>query len=256
MSQAHKSKFSVHPGLNKMYRDLKRYYHWVRMKTDMAEWVAKYPTCQLVKAEHQVPSGMLQNLPIPEWKLDHITMDFVTGFPTTRNRKDAVWVVVDRLTKSAHFLLIRKGDGVDQIVRIYLDEIVRLHGVPASIVSDRDPRFTSYFWQAFKKALGTRVNMSTTYHPQTDGQSERTIQTLEDMLRAVVLDWGDSWEKHLPLLEFAYNNSFHTSIGMSPYEALYGRPCRTPLCWTQVGERSMLGPEIVEETTEKIRFLK
>jgi len=256
MSQAHKSKFSVQPGLNKMYRDLKRYYHWVRIKTDVAEWVARCPTCQFVKAEHQVPNGMLQNLPIPEWKWDHITMDFVTGFPTTRNQKDAVWVVVDRLTKSAHFLPIQKGDGVDQIVRIYLDEIVRLHGVPASIVSDRDSRFTSYFWQAFQKALGTRMNMSTAYHPQTDGQSERTIQTLEDMLRAVVLDWGDSWEKHLPLVEFAYNNSFHTSIGMSPYEALYGRPCRTRLCWTQVGERSMLGPEIVEETTEKIRFLK
>ena len=138
MRQAHKSKFSVHPGLNNMYRDLKRYYHWVRMKTDVAEWVAKCPTCQLVKAEHQLPSGLLQNLPIPEWKWDHITMDFVTVFPTTRNRKDAVWVVVDRLTKSAHFLTIRKGDGVDQIVRVYLDEIVRLHGVPASTVSDRD----------------------------------------------------------------------------------------------------------------------
>ena len=256
MRQAHKSKFSIHPGLNKMYRDLKRYYHWVRMKTDVAEWVAKCPTCQLIKAEHQVPSGLLQNLPIPEWKWDHITMDFVTGFPTTRNKKDAVWVVVDRLTKSAHFLPIRKVYGVDEIVRIYLDEIVRLHGVPASIVSDRDPRFTSYFWQAFQKALGTRVNMSTAYHPQTDGQSERTIQTLEDMLRACVLDWGESWERHLPLVEFAYNNSFHTSIGMSPYEALYGRPCRTPLCWTQVGERSMLGPEIVEETTEKIRMVR
>ena len=155
---------------------------------------------------------MLQSLPIPEWKWDHITMDFVTGFPTTRNQKDVVWVVVDRLTKSPHFLPIRKGDGVDHIVRIYLDEIVRLHGVPASIVSDRDPRFTSYFWKAFQKALGTRVNMSTTYHPQTDGQSERTIRTLEDMLRAVVLDWGESWEKHLPLIEFAYNNSFHSSI--------------------------------------------
>ena len=223
MRQAHKSKFSVHLGLNKMDRDLKRYYHWVRMKTDVAEWVAKCPTCQLVKAEHQVPSGLLQNLPIPEWKWDHITMDFVTGFPTTRNRKDAVWVVVDHLTKSAHFLAIRKGDGVDQIVRIYLDEVVQLHVVPASIVSDRDPRFTSYFWQAFQKVLGTRVNMCTAYHPQMDGQSERTIQTLEDMLRVCVLDWGESWEKHLPLVEFAYNNSFHTSIGTTSYEALYGR---------------------------------
>ena len=256
MRQAHKSKFSVHPRLNKMYKDIKRYYHWIRMKADIAEWVARCPTCQLVKAEHQVPSGLLQNLPIPEWKWDHLTMDFVTGFPSTRNKKDAVWVIVDRLTKSAHFLPIKMGDGVDEIVKVYVNEIVRLHGVPASIVSDRDPRFTSYFWRAFQKALGTRVNMSTSYHPQTDGQSERTIQTLEDMLRACVLDWGDSWEKHLPLVEFAYNNSFHTSIGMSPYEALYGRPCRTPLCWTQVGERSMIGPEIVEETTKKIKLVK
>lgn len=177
-----------------------------------------------LKQNIKVPSGLLQNLPIPEWKWDQITMDFVTGFPTTRNKKDAVWVVVDRLTKSAHFLAIQKTDRVDQIVRKYIDEIIRLHGVPASIVSDRDPRFTSQFWKAFQKALGTRVNKSTAYHPQMDGQSERTIQTLEDMLRACVLDWGDSWERHLPLVEFAYNNSFHRSISMSPYEALYGRP--------------------------------
>ncbi|KAF8097486.1 hypothetical protein N665_0287s0002 [Sinapis alba] len=118
MRQAHKSKFPVHPGWNKQYRDLKRYYHWVRMKSDVAEWVTKCTTCQLVKAEHQVPSGLHHNVPIPEWKWDHITMDFVTGFPTTRNRKDTVWVVVDRLTKSAHFLPFWKGDGVDQIVRI------------------------------------------------------------------------------------------------------------------------------------------
>ncbi|KAF8047828.1 hypothetical protein N665_2809s0001 [Sinapis alba] len=127
MGQAHKSKFYVHPGLNKMYKDIKRYYHWVRMKTDVAEWVAKCPTCQLVKAEHQVSSGLLQNLPIPEWKWDHFTMDFVSGFPTTRNRKDAVWVVVDRLTKSAHFIPIKKTDGVEPLVRVYMDEIVRLH---------------------------------------------------------------------------------------------------------------------------------
>ena len=113
MREAHKSKFSIHPGATKMYQDLKRYYHWIRMKVDIAEWVARCATCQLVKAEHQVPSGLLQSLPIPEWKWDHITMDFVTGFPTTRKRNDAVWVVVDRLTKSAHFLPLMKSDGVD-----------------------------------------------------------------------------------------------------------------------------------------------
>ena len=188
LREAHKSKFSIHLGVTKMYHNLRQYYHWIRMKVNVAEWVAKCPTCQLVKAEQQVPSGLLQSLPIPEWKWDHITMDFVIGFPTTRNRNDVVWVIVDRLTKSAHFLAIKKTDGVDRIVSKYIDEIVRLHGVPSSIVSDRDPRFTSHFWQAFQKALGTRVNMSTAYHPQTDGQSERTIRTLEDMLRACVLD--------------------------------------------------------------------
>ena len=158
------------------------------MKVDIAEWVAKYATCQLVKAEHQVPSVLLQSLPIPEWKWDHITIDFVTGFLTTRKRNDVVWVVVDILTKSAHFLPLKKSDGVDQIVVKYMDKIVRLHGIPSSIVSDRDPRFTSRFWKAFQKALGTRVNMSTAYHPQTYGQLQRTIRTLEDMLRACVLD--------------------------------------------------------------------
>nr|AAD37020.1 putative retroelement pol polyprotein [Arabidopsis thaliana] len=257
LREAHQSKFSIHPGSNKMYRDLKRYYHWVGMRKDVARWVAKCPTCQLVKAEHQVPSGLLQNLPISEWKWDHITMDFVTRLPTgIKSKHNAVWVVVDRLTKSAHFMAISDKDGAEIIAEKYIDEIMRLHGIPVSIVSDRDTRFTSKFWNAFQKALGTRVNLSTAYHPQTDGQSERTIQTLEDMLRACVLDWGGNWEKYLRLIEFAYNNSFQASIGMSPYEALYGRACRTPLCWTPVGERRLFGPTIVDETTERMKFLK
>ncbi|WZZ89928.1 hypothetical protein YC2023_118507 [Brassica napus] len=157
LRQAHSSKFAVHPGQTKMYRDIKRYYHWVGLKRDVAKWVEKCPTCQLVKAEHQFSSGLLQNLPIPEYKWDHITMDFVTGLPTTKNKKDAVGVVVDRLTKSAHFIPIKKTDGVGEIVWKYIDEIIRLHGVPVSIVSDRDPRFTSHFWKALQKALGTKL---------------------------------------------------------------------------------------------------
>uniref|UniRef100_A0A1J3GIM6 RNA-directed DNA polymerase n=1 Tax=Noccaea caerulescens TaxID=107243 RepID=A0A1J3GIM6_NOCCA len=256
LRQAHQSHFSVHPGNTKMYRDLKQYYHWGGMKRDVATWVSQCQTCQLVKAEHRVPSGLLQNLPLPEWKWDMVTMDFVTGLPRTAGNKDAIWVIVDRLTKSAHFLAIKKTDGADQLAQKYLDEIVRLHGVPVSIVSDRDSKFTSIFWQAFQKALGTKVHLSTAYHPQTDGQSERTIQTLEDMLRACVLEWGGKWGKYLPLVEFAYNNSFHSSIEMSPYEALYGRPCRTPLCWTEVGERRDLEPEMIEETVEQVELLK
>lgn len=151
-------------------------------------------------------------------------MDFVTGLPKTTNEKDAIWVTMDRLTKSAHFLPIKKTDGVERLAGIYVDEIVKLHGMLVSIISYRDLRFTSIFWQAFQKALGTRVYLSTAYHPQTDGQSEWTIRTLADMLRACVVDWSGKWGKYFPLVEFAYNNIYHSSIGMSPYEALYGDP--------------------------------
>ena len=163
---------------------------------------------------------------------------------------------VDRLTKSAHFLPIRVTDSVDALSRLYIREIVRLHGVPVSIVSDRDPRFTSRFWQSLQSALDTQLMFSTAFHPQTDGQSERTIQTLEDMLRSCVLDLRGSWEDHIPLIEFAYNNSYQSSIQMAPYEALYGRPCRSPLCWTETGEVSSMGLELVRETTEKIRLIR
>ncbi|GKE09857.1 reverse transcriptase domain-containing protein [Tanacetum coccineum] len=131
-------------------------------------------------------------------------------------------------------------------------EIVSRHGVPISIISDRDSHFTSRFWQSLQSALGTQLDMSTTYHPETDGQSERTIQTLEDMLRACVIDFGKGWEKHLPLVEFSYNNSYHASIKATPFEALYGRKCRSPVCWAEVGDVQLTGPEIIHETTKKI----
>uniref|UniRef100_A0A2N9HMK9 Integrase catalytic domain-containing protein n=1 Tax=Fagus sylvatica TaxID=28930 RepID=A0A2N9HMK9_FAGSY len=156
------------------------------------------------------------------------------------------------LTKSAHFIPIRMNYSLDKLAELYVNEIVRLHGVPVSIVSDRDPRFTSRFWGSLQKALGTKLNFSTAFHPQTDGQSERTIQILEDMLRACVLDFKGSWIDHLTLVEFAYNNSYQASIEMAPYEALYGRRCRSPICWDEVGERKILGPEIVLKTCEKI----
>ena len=137
---------------------------------------------------------------------------------------------MDRLTKSAHFLVVRMTFTLERFCRLYIREIVQLHGVSVSIVSDRDPRFTTYFWKSFQKAMGTRLTMSTTFHPQTNGQLERTIQVLEDMLRACVLDHKGNWVEHLPLVEFAYNNSYQASIQMAPYEALYWRPCRSPLC--------------------------
>ncbi|KAD6454789.1 hypothetical protein E3N88_09495 [Mikania micrantha] len=222
MDEAHKSRYSVHPGSDKMYHDLKILYWWPHMKADIATYVSKCLTCAKVKIEYQKPSGLLTQPEIPMWKWEQISMDFITKLPRTPSGCDTIWEVVSR------------------------------HGVPISIISDRDARFTSNFWKSLQKSLGTRLDMSTAYHPQTDGQSERTIQTLEDMLRACVVDFGSSWETHLPLVEFSYNNSYHTSIKAAPFEALYGRKCRSPICWAEVGDSQLTGPELVHETTEKI----
>ncbi|GKA94351.1 putative reverse transcriptase domain-containing protein, partial [Tanacetum coccineum] len=183
-------------------------------------------------------------------------MDFVTKLPKSSQGYDTIWVIVDRLTKSALFLPMRETDPMEKLARMYLKEVVTRHGIPVLIICDRDGRFTSNFWRSLQKALGTSLDMSNAYHPETDGQSERTIQTLEDMLRACVIDFGNGWVKHLPLVEFSYNNSYHASIKAAPFEALYGRKCRSPVCWAEVGEVQLTGPEIVQETTEKVIQIK
>ncbi|KAL8091387.1 hypothetical protein AgCh_033846 [Apium graveolens] len=223
LDESHSSRYFIHPGSTKMYRDLKEYYWWPNMKRDVAEW---------------------------------ITIDFVVGLPRTKANHDAIWVIIDGMTKLAHFIPINERYIVDRLVDIYLKEIVTRHGVLASIVSDRDPRFNSRFWRSFQECAGTKLNMSTTYHPQTDRKSERTIQTLEDMLRVCTIDFKGSWDDHFPLIEFSYNNSFHASIRMPPYEALYGRRCRYPLYWDEVGERRMLGPEVVQRTKDIVDLIR
>ncbi|GJU62272.1 putative reverse transcriptase domain-containing protein [Tanacetum coccineum] len=221
MDEAHTSRYSVHPGADKMYYDLRDLYWWPGMKRDIAEYVSRCLTCSKTKSEHQKPSGFLQQLEIPEWKWEKITMDFVTKLPKSSNGHDMIWVVVDRLTKSAYFLPIREDYKMEKLAKIYTNEIVARHGVPVLIISNRDGRFMSHLWQAFQEELGTRLDMSTTYHPQTDGQCERTIQTLEDMLELVL------W--------------IFVAI---------------PVIWTEVGESQLIGPEIVQEMTEKIVQIK
>ncbi|GJV15620.1 ty3-gypsy retrotransposon protein [Tanacetum coccineum] len=231
MDEAHKSKYSVHPRADKMFYDLRDRYWWPGMKKDIAEY-------------------------IPVWKWEGISMDFVTKLPRTSSGHDTIWVIVDQLTKSAYFLPIREDYKMDRLARLYLNEIVARHGMPISIISDRDSRFTSRFWQTMQDALGTRLDMSTAYHPQTNGHSERTIQTLEDMLKACVLDFRGSWDVHLPLVECSYNNSYHSSVRCAPFEALYGRKCLLPIMWAEVGEGQLIGHELVQETTEKISQIK
>ncbi|GJW53222.1 putative reverse transcriptase domain-containing protein [Tanacetum coccineum] len=227
MHESHKSKYSIHPGSDKMYQDMKKLYWWPNMKADIATYVSKCLTCAKVKVEHQRPSGY-----------------------------DTIWVIVDRLTKSAIFTLMRETDFKEKLARMYLKEVVTRLEIPISIICDHDPRFASNFWRSLQKALGTNMDMSTAYHPQTDGQSERTIQTLEDMLRACVIDFGNGWVRHLPLVEFSYNNSYHASIKAAPFEALYGQTCRLPICWAEVGQVQLTSTEMVQTTSEKVIQIK
>ncbi|GKA45259.1 putative reverse transcriptase domain-containing protein [Tanacetum coccineum] len=186
MHESHKSKYSIHPGSDKMYQDMKKLYWWPNMKADIA-----------------------------------------TYLPKSSQGYDIIWVIVDRLTKFAIFVPMRETDPIGKLARMYLKEVVTRHGIPASIICDRGPRFASNFWRSLQKALGTNLDMSTAYHPQTDGQ-----------------------------IEFSYNNSYHASIKAAPFEALYGRKCRSPVCWAEVGQVQLTGPEIVQETTEKVIQIK
>ncbi|KAK1610111.1 hypothetical protein QYE76_033784, partial [Lolium multiflorum] len=256
LREAHQTPYSIHPGSTKMYMDLKELFWWNNMKREIAQYVAECHTCQRVKAEHQSPAGKLQPLPIPEWKWEEIGMDFITGLPMTNKKKDMIWVIVDRLTKSAHFLAVNQQDKGEKLIDLYIKEIVSKHGVPKKIVSDRGSVFTSAFWKQLHEALGSKLDYSTAYHPQTGGQTERTNQILEDMLRACALDFGGSWEDHLPLAEFSYNNSYQSSIKMAPFEALYGRKCRSPICWYEAGASKEFNPDYVKEKQQIIDIIR
>nr|GEW30229.1 putative reverse transcriptase domain-containing protein [Tanacetum cinerariifolium] len=195
MHESHKSKYLIHSGSTKMYQDLWKLYWWPNMKADIATYVGQCLTCAKVKAEHLKPSGLLQQPEIPKWKWENVTMDFVTGLPRTPSGYDSVWVIVDRLTKLAHFLPKKKADSIEKLAELHLKEIVCRHGVPVLVISNRDSLFTS------------------------------------------------RWDKHLPLVEFSYNNSYHASIKAASFVALYGRKCRSPICWSEVRESQLTGPE-------------
>ncbi|GKB87961.1 putative reverse transcriptase domain-containing protein [Tanacetum coccineum] len=199
MHESHKSKYSIHPGSEKMYQDLKKLYWWPNMKAEIATY-------------------------------ENIIMDFVTKFPKTTSSQDTIWVIVDRLTKSAYFLPMKETDTMEKLTRQYLKEVVSRHGVPVLIISDQDSKFTSHFCKSLNEAL--------------------------DMLRACVMDFRKGCDRHLPLIKFSYNNSYHTSIKAAPFEALYGRKCHSPICWAEVGDAQLTGPEIIRETTKKIIQIK
>jgi hypothetical protein len=223
LKEMHNVAYVGHPGYQKTVVAVKSHYFWPSMKKEIVEYIARCMECQKVKAEHRHPTGLLQPLPIPEWKWDVVTMDFITGLPRTRKQHDSIMVVVDKLTKAAHFIPLKTTHGAADVADIFLKEVARLHGIPKTIVSDRDPKFTSNFWKGLFKGFRTNLNFSTAYHPESDGQTERVNRVIEDMLRMYVMDKPSRWEDYLHLVEFAYNNGYHASLKMSPFEALYGR---------------------------------
>ncbi|WMV29677.1 hypothetical protein MTR67_023062 [Solanum verrucosum] len=206
-----------------MYRDLREVYWLNGMKKDIGGFVANCTNCQKVKVEHIKPGGLSQYIDIPTLKWENVNMDFVVGLPRTRRQHDFIWDIVDRMKKSAHIIPVKVTYSVEDYAKLYIKKLVKLHGV------------------AF-----------TAFHPQTDGKAQHTIQTLEDMLRVCVIDFKGNWDDHLPLIEFAYNNRYYSSISMALFEALYGRMCRSLVGWFEVGEFSLIVPELVYEDIEKV----
>jgi hypothetical protein len=218
-----------------MYQDLQQNFWWSNKKVDIAKYVGKCDTCHRMKASHLKSAGVLQPLLIPMWKWDDIIMDFIVGLPLTARKKDSIWVIVDRLTKTTNFIPVHTTYSVQQYAEIDMDQIVRLHGIPKTIISDRGTQFVPHFWEQLHECLGTKLIRSSSYHPQTDGQTERINQILEDMLRASILYFDKSWDKCLSLAEFSNNNSYQASLKMAPFDALYERSCRTLLNWSEAG---------------------
>jgi ribonuclease HI len=197
MREDHDSRYSIYPGSTKMYKYLKTRYWWKDMRRDIAHYMAYCDTCSRVKIEHQKHAGWLKPLEIPVWKWEDISMDFVVGLPRTPRENDSIWVIVDRLTKVAHFVPVKTQYQTERLAELYVEHILRLHRAPKSIVSDRGPQFVAKSWRSSHKLMGTTLSYSTTFHPQTDGQTERVNQVLEDMLRACALTYGTDWESSL-----------------------------------------------------------
>jgi hypothetical protein len=201
--EAHTLRYSIHPGSTKMYHDLRKQFWWTPIKHETARYVSECGTCQKVKTDYMKPGGLLQPLSIPDWKWDDIM-----GLPLTSHKFDSIWVIMDRLTKLAHFIPVSTKYRVEKYVEIYIARVLCLHGVPKAIVSDRGSQFVARLWEQLHASLGTHLMHSLAYHQQTDDQTERVNPILEDMLRACVIEYHGSWDKNLPWAEFSYNNSY------------------------------------------------
>ena len=248
--ECHDVPTSGHLGKDKTIDQVKRRFYWLRMDDEIQQYVVSCDLCQRNKPSQRPKIGLLQPLPIPDRPWQQVSMDLITALPKSRAGHDAIVVFVDKLTKMVHYVATTTNVTAPKLARIVLCEVCRLHGIPESILSDRDPRFTAHFWRALWDQLGTRLVMSTAYHPQTDGQTERANRTLEEMLRSYINVNQNDWDDHLAVLEMAYNNSKQTSTGFSPYYLNTGQEMQMPLDLALGAARACKNPEAADRIIE------
>ncbi|MCO5573059.1 hypothetical protein L7F22_026824 [Adiantum nelumboides] len=230
MYESHAPPYAGHRGIQSTLRAIETYFYWPTMKRDIPDYVSKCVVCQKTKFDRGKQPGLLQPLPIPDSPWESISMDFIFGLPKSIHGNTGIWTIFDRFSMQAHFIPVKKTIKAHQMATLFISQIFKYHGLPTSIVSDRDPKMTSNFWKGLFENLGTRLNFSLAYHPQTDGQSEIANLTILDLLKSYVteVDRRSQWEKYLPLVEYAYNNTVHTSTGKAPFEVIEGRS-KSPL---------------------------
>jgi hypothetical protein len=245
LKEMHNVPYVGQPRYQKTVSAVKSQYYWPSMKKEIVEYIAKCMECQKVKANHRHPAGLLQPLPIPEWKWEVVIMDFITKLPRTSKQYDAIMVVVDKLNKVSHFIPMKVTHKATNVVDIYMREVTCLHDIPKTIVSDKDPKFTSKFWKGLFKGFETNMKFNTTYHPESNGKTERVNQVIEDMIRMYVMEKPSKWEDYLHLVEFSYKNGYQASLKMSPFEALCGRKCNTPVSWNNPADIAVVGLEFL-----------
>jgi hypothetical protein len=231
LSKIHRVPYAGHLDYEKTIVTVKNKYNWPSMKNEVTNFIARCIECKKVKDEKKHPAGLIQPFSILERKWKVVTMDFITKCPRTTKKHDSIMVVVENLTKSSHFILVKLSYKVANIVERYMREVAKRHGVPKNIVCDRDSKFTLNFWKGMFKVFGTNMNFITLYHPKIDGQTERVNQVIKDMLRMYVMDKPSKWEDYFHLVDFAYNKGYQSYLKMSPFEPMYGRRCNTPMSW-------------------------
>ena len=254
MTESHSPPYSGHRGIDPTVKAVETFFYWPTLRRDVDAFVRQCLICQKVKFDRQKAPGLLQPLPIPDKPWESIAMDFIFDLPRTQTGNDGIWTIICRFSKQAHFIPVRKKIKPDQMARLFMCNIFKYHGMPQSIVSDRDPRMTSLFWRGIFENMGTTLKFSSSFHPQTDGQSEEANSTVLDLLKCYVSEHKSKWEQYLPLVEYAYNNTVHSSTGKAPFEIVEGGKKLPPILHTK--DKIFQADQYVQNMDETFQKIK